>query len=225
MQTYFVLSIDPPKLASGDEHHLLDVMRAKVGQEVTLVYNLTKYKAKITAINPLSFSILSSTSSAPSPDISFFCALLKNNNFELVLQKSCELGVKKLIPFISFRTISRPSVAEWRKKRPRYEKIIKESCQQSRRGDLLILEDPIDFKEINNHVADINLIAYENADSRFSFIPNRSYNIVVGPEGGFSPLEVEGLTNYQTFSLSKTILRSETAAISTLAIVNYLVNI
>ena len=115
------------------------------------------------------------------------------------------------------------------KKLLRFNKIIKEASEQSKRSKLCVLKDVIEFKEIANYPADYSLIAYENTDftsqDLIELLPklkNKTINVIVGAEGGISKseLEIAKKTKYQEISLGKRILRSETACIFILSLIS-----
>jgi len=225
MQRYIVSNITTSPLSDQDIHHILHVMRGEIATKFIIVDSSTnsEYIATITGIKPFKYDLkLLDNSTSKLPKITLFCSLLKNNNFELVIQKATELGVSKIIPFISSRTIVRLSKEDFGKKLARYQTIIKEASEQSKSLFLPEITMVIDFKEINNYLADYNLIAYENSNNSIEIEKGKSTNIVIGPEGGFSFEEVASLTNYTPISLSSKILRSETAAIAAIAILGYL---
>lgn len=142
-----------------------------------------------------------------------YCAILKSENFELVVQKATEVGISEIVPLITQRTIKLDIKAE------RLEKIIKEAAEQSGRGRVPILHRPMEFAEaINdakrnavNYFCDIgelvaNPIAYDAVASRGLF---------VGPEGGWTPEEVveAHAAGCKTVSFGPLAFRGETAAI------------
>ncbi|MBN4083734.1 16S rRNA (uracil(1498)-N(3))-methyltransferase [Mycoplasma sp. CSL10137] len=154
-------------------------------------------------------------------DIILLMSLIKYDRFEWLLQKSTELGVKKIIPLITEHTNGELySFNKFEKKRQRFEEILKNAAEQSFRnqiptlGELTKLSN-IDFKK------DYKIyIAHEKINSENNQIPSeieKNVYFVVGPEGGFSNLELDKLVldnkNVNLVSLGKRILRAETAAI------------
>ncbi len=154
--------------------------------------------------------------------------LPKQNRFETIIEKATELGVEKIIPLISERTISRP-----KDKLERWRKIAKEAAEQCGRdtipevGEIRKLDDWL--KEIFPLKEDwLFLFCWElekETTVREVLSANEKSNIIVliGPEGGFSEREVFEIKNAggKSASLGKRILKTDTAAISVLAMINY----
>jgi 16S rRNA (uracil1498-N3)-methyltransferase len=109
----------------------------------------------------------------------------------------------------------------------RYQKIIQEAAEQSRRNYIPKLEPIIKLSEINQYTSDINLVAYENEKEkplRDYIKTNQSVTIICGPEGGFDDKEVDYLVNngFITVSLGKRILRAETAGLYILSGIDFM---
>lgn len=142
-----------------------------------------------------------------------YCAILKRENFELVVQKATEIGVKEIVPLITERTVKTGF------KKERLEKIIKEAAEQSGRGVLPILREPIGFDEALNVARenDANIIFDISGKSlkETKIKTNNKLGIFIGPEGGWSERELaearEAGVSFVT--LGKLTLRAETAAI------------
>lgn len=147
-------------------------------------------------------------------------ALIRREKTELVLQKATELGVTKIVPFVSSRCV----VKDDGKKFDRRQTILKEAAQQCKRNRIPQLCNTISFNELATLKADTKLAAYEKADTSTQKIwqadIGKSVVIVIGPEGGFSEEEVKKLESfgYQSVSLGSRILRAETAAIFSVGI-------
>lgn len=159
-------------------------------------------------------------------------ALLKGEKMDVVIQKTTELGVKEIIPVITERSQLRETrkVARWRK-------IAEEASRQSGRSVIPIIHEPMYFNDcllslVTRHSSlPLNgLIFYEEGGMKLSKAvsspqtPNSELIVVIGPEGGFTKKEImlaeeKGLI---VASLGKRILRAETAAISAVTIVQFL---
>lgn len=150
----------------------------------------------------------------PSMNTSLYCAILKKENFELVVQKATEIGIKTIIPIITERTVKLDI------RKDRLEKIIKEATEQSERGLLPILENPVDFKTSieNTTTSEINFLFDRNGTKLNppTYNPDDNINIWIGPEGGWTNAEIEKAKNtkFHITTLGTTILRAETAAIA-----------
>jgi len=150
----------------------------------------------------------------PKIKIWLYQSLLKRKNFEMVLKYSVSLGVEKIIPLISERTIIR-KVEE--KKLKRWQKIIIESCQQSQRIKIPKISPPQNFLEaVKSSKAQAKLIAHPSASNLLKKILKKEFlslAIFVGPEGGFSEKEITFAKKYGffDFKIQDLILRSEIA--------------
>ena len=161
-----------------------------------------------------------------------YCAILKRENFELVVQKATEIGVQEIVPIITERTIKTGLHMD------RLRKIIKEAAEQSGRGMVPRLHQAMDFKNVLEHAKlnDLNVIFQPEAElffgmpcaggraeqSKFSAenyvcIPESksTVGVFIGPEGGWSENEVKFAKEhkFEIASLGKLTLRAETAAI------------
>lgn len=143
-------------------------------------------------------------------------ALIKPKNFELVIQKATELGVTKIIPFISQHCESKINNIESKIKR--WEEIALHAAQQSFRNIIPTIEKPINLKDLLNEYQHIEhkFIAHEKVDKEnFNALFLTNTIFLVGPEGGFSDSEIDlaKISGFKPIRLTKTILRAETAAI------------
>jgi len=153
-----------------------------------------------------------------------YCSILKRENFELVVQKATEVGIKEIVPVISKRTV------KLNLRLDRLEKIAKEASEQSGRGVVPMIHAPIDFAAALKaaKVNKINLFFDEHGaeipDSTISRLAADSrVGLFIGPEGGWDESEVERIKNtldFKIVSLGKLTLRAETAAI----VASYLIN-
>lgn len=159
-----------------------------------------------------------------------YCAILKRENFEIVVQKATEIGISEIIPLITERTVKLNLNYD------RLEKIIKEAAEQSGRGKIPILQKVVKFEEAIEKVNKNDLNVFLDSSGKFFSVSQREVrvgqrrSIWVGPEGGWSDNEInyflsllarpklsEGGSkekeNFKIVSLGKTTLRAETAAI------------
>ena len=146
-------------------------------------------------------------------DITAIIALIKQDKFELTLQKLTELGVKRIIPYNAVRSVVKETKGE--KKLIRYQKILTEASEQSHRNFVPEILPAINLNEIKNYLSDLNLLAYENEDKLDNNFKAKSITFIIGPEGGFDQKEVDELNKlgFKSISLGNRILRAETAAI------------
>ncbi|MDD2417846.1 MAG: RsmE family RNA methyltransferase [Oscillospiraceae bacterium] len=165
----------------------------------------------------------------PSIEVILYQGLPKGDKLELIIQKAVELGVTKIIPVEMARSIVRISGSsdKFEKKLRRLQKISDEAAGQSGRGILPRVEAPMSFRQALNMMGEEGtpIIAfYEGGGQRISeLISNQTkrLSVIIGPEGGFEPSEIEQLTDIgaSVATLGKRILRCETAPIAALAVI------
>jgi len=224
---------DNTVLFSEETFKHIRVLRLNIDETFEVVSNGKSYLCSVTNIHPFEAKVIQEISSDSSRELQFnlslACPLLKRGNFELVLQKCVELGVRDIYPFISSRVIKRVSKSEFESKRVRYEKIIVGACEQSNRTVVPVLHELIDLKELKDIDATIKFIAYEDEAIKGEMIPDIDVSekdkvvCLIGPEGGFSREEVDRCIEcgYKPVSLGKRILRAETAIMYMLSVVGY----
>ncbi len=166
-------------------------------------------------------------------NVTLYQGLPKFDKMELIIQKCVELGVSKVIPVITERTVVKiPNKNEAQKKAKRWQKISLEASKQSNRGRVPVISEPTLFKDIFDDFKqfDCILMAYEkeclvSLKSFFVKIGHEMKNLafLIGPEGGFTENEVSlaKTKGAKTVSLGPRILRTETAAINVLSIIMY----
>ena len=153
--------------------------------------------------------------------------LAKDQNY--LLQKSTELGINKLIPLNTKRTIIKIDKKSEPSKNIRWKKICKEASEQSFRTDLPVLEEILSLKDLAFKEYDLKLLCSLNKNTKNIKKVLQKNNkcvkilIVVGPEGGFDPKEEEYLVNngFISVSLGNTVLRAETAPVVAISMINY----
>ena len=235
MQRYFAKIINNSAvLDDGDIHHLLNVMRAKVGSNIEIVDQNNSYLAVIESINPLKIKIENKLDFNPelTSEVTLFFALAKGDKIDFVIQKATELGVSKIVLFSSKRCVVDFSNKDMDKKLARYSKIAKEASEQSHRNSIPQIVGVIPFKNIKKEdLSELNLVAYEKLSESNSFLDemkvknSKSISVFIGPEGGFEEEEINYLENLGVLpiSLGKRILRTETAAVNILSVLSYII--
>ncbi|OGI98614.1 hypothetical protein A3H53_01195 [Candidatus Nomurabacteria bacterium RIFCSPLOWO2_02_FULL_40_10] len=149
----------------------------------------------------------------PAREVTLYCSVLKRENFELVVQKATEVGVKRIFPLVAERTV------KLNLKMERLQKIIKEAAEQSGRAVVPILYEPVSFKGAVTHAKENSLNLFFDI-SGVSLKKNlgaqkNSIGVFIGPEGGWTAKELESAreSKFEIVSLGKLTLRAETAAI------------
>lgn len=234
MQYYFVTQKEQQFILSdNDFHHLKNVMRMKENDHIVCIFKQKSYLCAI-HYHKNSYTIevikeLESIQELPI-QIELYQALIKNDKFDFVIQKATEIGVFKIIPVICEHSIIKADLDKQQNKLQRYQKIIKEACEQSRRTFLPTITSFMMIKDIQLDQDTLGLVAFENEKIQHSLkIPlskihqYKKVAIVIGPEGGFSKNEITLLMNkgFQCVSLGSRILRSETAAIFACSVLAY----
>lgn len=228
-----ILSGDKYIIEGENAKHIEKSLRMKCGEELTLCSpDGMQHNCVIENIAPslVTVKIVESKLCKQEPDVSvtLFQALPKGDKMDYIIQKSVELGVSEIVPFISARCISRPDEKSLEKKTQRWQKIAKSAAEQSRRGIIPKVHKAVDFNtaaEMGSK-SDCGIIFYECGGKRVSeIIKNNSKSIAVfiGSEGGFEEKEVEKIisTGGSAATLGKRILRAETAPLAAVSIIMY----
>ena len=199
-------------------HQWQKVLRLKVGDEVILVNNqLQEAKAKIVNLTKdfAEVEIIAVTLNPREPkrEVILYCALLKGEKFEWVVQKATEVGIKEIVPLLTRRTV------KLNFRRERLEKIIQEAVEQAGRGIVPLLSNPIKLEEVVKLAQgnEINLF-FDFSGEQFSsslLKKKKKIGVFIGPEGGWAEDEVflAKHNSFQLVSLGDLILRAETAAL------------
>lgn len=199
-------------------HQLRNVLRKRIGEEIILLDGTQKEgiaKIKKYSHNKVEIEIFKIQENQREPKIfvSLYCSILKKSNFDLVVQKATEIGVKEIIPIICKRTIKKGLNLE------RLRKISKEASEQSCRGILPQILAPISFTEAIKRAKNFDLkIIFDASGKEFSRTKGEKIEkvaIFIGPEGGWDKKELEMAKkeNFEILNLGKLNLRAETAAI------------
>ena len=215
------------KLDKSQSHYLTKVMRVKENEVFSLFNKNGEWEAKILGISK---SIVEFKTTKQLRQKENFKELwlafspIKSNYQNFMIQKATELGVTKFLPIIFERTIVRKINKE------RLEKIIIEASEQSNRINVPIIEES---QKLNNFLKtnSIDLIFTDlnsnNNKIDKSKLTDRPACIIIGPEGDFSEAEREKILSFkgvQPIKINENILRSETAVISAISIINYVIN-
>ncbi len=155
--------------------------------------------------------------------ISLATAIPKGDRFDWLVEKATELGAARLIPLITERSVVDPGAS----KLDRLRRTIIESCKQCRRPELMILESPVAWNEFVRSTSTRDGLRWMALQSGLSpgkwprLVAGREVVLAVGPEGGFTPEEVELAANngWQVVRLSPHVLRVETAGIAAISAV------
>ncbi len=217
-------------LAKPQSHYLTKVMRVKVGENFSLFNKTGEWLAKIDTIHDgkVEFSIQEQLRKKENPlDLWLAFSPIKSNYSNFMIQKATELGVTKFFPIIFDRSIVRKINSE------RLEKIIIEATEQSNRLNPPYLEKTQNLKtflEKNESTIDLIFTDLNSKNKKIEVDKNskKPLCIIIGPEGDFSEKEREAILDFKgvkSFKINENILRSETAVISSISIINYILNL
>jgi 16S rRNA (uracil1498-N3)-methyltransferase len=216
-------------LSREHTHYIVNVMRLKRGSNLSFfnkdgewlseIVFLDKDRVEVKFLNKIKES--SNTS-----NIELAICLVKKGPMEIILQKATELGVSKIIPIISERTEVKDLNFE------RANKIVVEATEQSNQLTPPKISDVIKLKDFLKNLDGSSKLLFADVNSKENLkseILKKAMTLLVliGPEGDFSPLERElilGNPNVVPFTISKNILRSDTAVISAISLVNFINN-
>ena len=212
------------KLDKSQSHYLTKVMRLKIGDNFSLFNKNGEWEANILNISKFIVEFIVTKQLRQKENIKelwLAFSPIKSNYFNFMIQKATELGVTKFLPIIFDRTVVRKINKE------RLSKVIIESSEQSNRLVIPTIEDPktLDkFLNLNNFELIFTDLNSKNTKINSSIMSDKPVCIIVGPEGDFSESERQKILSYkdvQAIKINENILRSETAVISAISIVNY----
>lgn len=217
---------DPICLAKEDEHHLLRVLRIKVGETFQITNNQGQIATlKVTATRPFEFVIASVRDAEPPSLITVCVPLIEQDRLEWAIEKLTELNIHSVCLITTERTqICELSPAKF----TRLKKAAVTAQKQCGRATPLTIELPValdtmDFKP--DVVKVVASLASESSarDVLMSIAPTVWKCLIVGPEGGFSPVEEKRFAgdDFLQVGLGQTTLRSETAAVVLAVLVCY----
>lgn len=161
----------------------------------------------------------------PAAATHLYPSLSKGERFEWMLQKAAELGVVSITPVLSKRCVTGLPSGE---KLTRYRRILRSASEQSGRGSVPILRNPLPFEDAIEAAPGLRLFCYEEertATLKAALAENAAeLSVLTGPEGGYTPEEaaLAGQCGWKPVSLGNTILRCETAPLMVLAAVRYI---
>lgn len=227
MQRYFALSKhdDIFTLTATDYYHIYTVMRMKVGDKIEVVYENTLYIAileenrQVRLVNEVKTEDIGNR-------VTLCIPLLSDQKMSFVLQKATELGVYRIIPIVTSRSVVKIDAQKEEKKIERWLKICKEASEQSKRCSIPIIT-PITKMEdlvLDGLKMVCSTVEKENTiKKRIHQASLENVAFAIGPEGGFTSLEEQRLQTlgFLPTSLGKHIMRVETVPIYVMSVLNY----
>ena len=213
-------------LDKSQSHYVCKVMRIKENEVFSLFNSSGEWEVKILKISKsiVEFNVTKQLRQKENfKELWLAFSPIKSNYFNFMIQKATELGVTKFLPIIFDRTIVRKINKE------RLEKVIIEAAEQSNRINVPVIEQPQTLKSFLKN--DMDLIFTDlNASNKkidLKMITANPTCVIIGPEGDFSEQERQEILEFkgvQPIKINENILRSETAVISALSIINYTIN-
>ena len=205
-------------LSKEHTHYVVNVMRLKRGSSINLFNKEGEWRCEIIFLDKDRVEVKFLEKIKQSNDLSkieLAICLIKKSPMETIFQKATELGVKKIIPLISERTEIKELNYD------RAKKIVIEATEQSNQLNPPEISEVTKFKDFLKNVNSTTKILFADVNSKKNltsedFKDIKSICILIGPEGDFSPAERESIFKNQAvipFTLSKNILRSDTAVI------------
>ena len=216
-------------LTKDHTHYIVNVLRLKRGSEINFFNRNGEWKSEVIFLNKdrVEVKFLNKTKSPTSSSkINLAICLVKKNPMDNILQKATELGVGKIIPIVSERT----EVKELNYDRAK--KIVIEATEQSNQLVPPEILEVIKLKDFLKNFDNTSILLFADVNSKDKlkaedFKDKKNFSILIGPEGDFSPKEREtilGNTAVKPFTLSRNILRSDTAVISAISLINFINN-
>ena len=215
------------KLDKSQSHYLTKVMRIKENEVFSLFNKNGEWEAKVLGIskNIVEFKTTKQLRQKENfKELWLAFSPIKSNYQNFMIQKATELGVTKFLPIIFDRTVVRKINKE------RLEKIVIEASEQSNRINVPTIEDAQNlngFLKKNSMDLIFTDLNSNNQKLDKSKLTDKPVCIIIGPEGDFSETEREKILSFnsvQAIKINENILRSETAVISAISIVNYAIN-
>ena len=230
------------KILDEEAYHIRKSLRLQPDDEIILFNGEKEFKARLKIVSKDVVmadivEVLNSQSNSSQTKFTLIQGLIRASNFELILQKTTELGVDNIIPiFTEFSQINLPQIEN---KLARWQKIIVEACKQSERITIPQITGPIEFKNLKNILTEFDLVLFFTLEresvtkiktvkpiSEFTEQIKQAKQVayLIGPEGGFSPNEHKLAAEWglELVTLGGNVLKAETAAIAIQASLNIL---
>ena len=214
-------------LSKEHTHYVANVMRLKRGSNINFFNKDGEWVSEIIFLEKdrVEVKILNKVKESKKlSNIELAICLVKKNPMEMILQKAAELGVAKITPIISERTEIKELNYE------RANKIVIESIEQSNQLTPPLISEVIRLNDFINNLKKSTKLLFADVNCKDNLklknLKSEDFQtILIGPEGDFSPSErklILGYSNVIPFSLSNNILRSDTAVISAISLVNFI---
>lgn len=230
------ITADSFRIEGAEAHHVIRVLRKKTNDVIQFFDGKgTRYEGRLTSVDgdqgTAVGKILKSETQGQQtiPRRRLFQGLPRGAKFDFVIEKATELGAHEIIPFLSQKNLIKLSSAQAQAKAGRWQRVANAAAKQCGRADIPAVRPVSSLKGLEPFLkegASIVLWEKEQAQSLKHVLPGfqgKILNIIVGPESGFLPSEIEWLMGLgvRPVSVGRRILRSETAGLAVLAAVDY----
>lgn len=216
-------------LDESASHHLSRVLRAAVGDEITLFNGEGgEYHARIAAINKKNVTVTMGAFNAREAEspihITLAQGIARGEKMDFIIQKAVELGVNEIVPLITERCNVRINDERLQKKMAHWQSVIISACEQSGRNRVPLLSVPQALTHwLTQKKADVCFILSPHVDTKLSqqkIAQGSHIAMIIGPEGGLSDAEMEAAVRQgaQPLNMGPRILRTETAALTAIAL-------
>ena len=229
-------------ILGNDVNHIKNVLRMKPGTKVRIGTKTESYQSE--GQSKSYFGLIESITDTEvwvnqleedtvgtelGNKIYLFQGLPKGDKMELIIQKAVELGVYEIIPVAMKNCVMKLDDKKAKSKITRWQAISESAAKQSKRTVIPEVTMPLTWKQATKRAEelDVVLVPYENArgmeatrEIMGEIKPGQSIGIFIGPEGGFAPEEIDSI-DYHKISLGRRILRTETAGLATLSMLNF----
>ena len=233
MQRYFCNDLNSNEftLNNDDSYHIKTVMRMHINDKIEVVNEEKVYICTIKEFEPVKCEIIEKldTYNELCTKVTICQSLVKETKMDVILQKGTELGAYSFLPLKVKNSLIKGNEKEFKKKKERWQRIVKEASEQSKRNIIPDVLDVIDIAKLSKLKYDLKLLCTVNEMSttlKYVLQNHKKYDnmiIVIGPEGGFTKDEEEVLIKHGfiSISLGNLVLRTETASICALSMINY----
>lgn len=226
---------DTITIIGSDVKHIKDVLRLRISDKVEVSCDGMNYHCVIDEILKdkvsLSINVMEEGKNESKVEIALFQGLSKGNKMDLIFQKGTEVGIKEFYPVATYRSVVKINdIKKEQTKVVRWNAIVEEASKQSKRDYIPQVKNIINFDQMIELLkAEVNIIVpYEDEvvttiKEGISNIKSGKVNIIIGPEGGFEPDEIQRLKEIgaQVVTLGPRILRTETAGLVAATIILY----
>ena len=218
-------------LTPEDARHALKVLRMRVGDDAEIIFRESRFHAVLDRIAEDRVELFprsSLPSTEPRLAVTLFQGIPKGDKMDWVIQKNVEMGITRIVPVEFSRCVVRFSGAEAAKKQERWQKIAREAGKQSGRCRIPEVAAPVSVSSLPGLFSSCEQVAVPweecTQGGPLSYVQRHpslsSLGIVIGPEGGIAPEEIDLFRSCgcETLTLGKRILRTETAGLAALSV-------